>query len=142
MGGTKASLDSAEATLGHSWDLKLLQTQSDPINDSTGEFSEYPLPKNPLGYKIDYFVPNFGVDNEVAASAASLSETEKLMEHKFNLPDPDNQKPGYDTDYFVPNFGADHDIANIKDAITQTESKLDYKWTPTQDDNGAWIVPQ
>jgi hypothetical protein len=146
IAGTQSSIASAESTLGHSWDIKLpeslVQLRSDPINDSTGDFSEYPLPKSPLGYKIDYFVPNFGVDPEVSNVAASLSETEKLMGQKFNLPDEDSQKPSYKTGYFVPNFGEDHDIANIKEATSAAEEKVDHKWNPKQDDEGAWIVPQ
>lgn len=91
---------------------------------------------------MNYFVPNFGLDSEIASVHSSLSETEKLMGQEFHLPDPDNQKPGYKTDYFVPNFGADHDIVDAKESITSTETKLDYKWTPTKDENDVWTVPQ
>jgi hypothetical protein len=86
--GTQSSIASAESSLGHSWtpDFNLVQTTNDPITDSTGEFSQYPLPKSPLGYKINYVVPNFGVDPEVTNVASSIAETEKLLNAKFDLP--------------------------------------------------------
>lgn len=141
--GTQSSIANAESSLGHTWtpDFNLLQTRNDPIGSSIG-ITQYPLPKSKLGYDVDYFVPNFGVDSEIANVASSLAETEKFMGEKFNLPDPDTQKPGYPTGYTVPNFGADSDIVNVKDAISQSEDKLSYKWSPTQDDNGVWEVPQ
>lgn len=141
--GTQSSIASAESSLGHTWtpDFNFLQTRNDPIGSSIG-ITQYPLPKDKLGYDIDYFVPNFGVDPEVSNVASSIAETEKLMGQKFNLPDEDSQKLPYKVNYSVPNFGADHDIVNIKNAISQTEAKLDHKWTPTQDENGVWEVPQ
>ena len=141
--GTQSSIASAESTLGHSWtpDFNLLQTRNDPIGSSVG-ITQYPLPISKLGYDIDYVVPNFGVDPEVSNVASSIAETEKFMGQKFNLPDEDSQKLPYKVGYTVPNFGADHDILNVKDAISNAQDKLSYTWTPTQDDNGAWIVPQ
>jgi len=141
--GTQSSIASAESALGHTWtpDFNLIQTQNDPIGSSIG-ITQYPLPKDKLGYDIDYFVPNFGVDPEVSNVAASIAETEKLMGKTFDLPSEESQKPAYKTGYTVPNFGTDHDILNVKDAISKTEAKLDYKWTPTKDENGVYEVPQ
>merc|ERR1719263_968828 len=73
---------------------------------------------------MDYFVPNFGVDPEITNAQASLSETEKLMEQKFNLPDPDTQKPGYPVNYSVPNFGPDHDIRTSKKPLLLLKRSL------------------
>lgn len=88
--GTQSSIANAEASLGHSWtgNDMLIQTKSDPIGSSIG-ITEYPLPKTPLGYAVDYTVPNFGVDPEVSNVQKSLAETEKLMGQEFHLPDPD-----------------------------------------------------
>jgi hypothetical protein len=56
---------------------------NDPIGSSIG-FTEYPLPKykDPLApAKIDYFVPNFGPDKEVAGVMNSLSIAEEQLKH-------------------------------------------------------------
>merc|ERR1712146_31878 len=122
-------------------DFNLIQTKNDPIGSSIG-ITQYPLPKTPLGYDVDYVVPNFGVDPEILNVQKSLAETEKTMGQEFHLPDPDTQKVGYPTGYTVPNFGADHDIVGTQNSIATTEEKLNYKWTPVKDTDGAWVVPQ
>jgi len=40
----------------------------------------------------------------------------------------------------VPNFGLDKDVVDTQAHIAAQEAKHG-KWTPTQDDNGVWIVP-
>jgi len=50
--------------------------KSDPICDSSG-CNQYLHPKPaPLGYPIDYFVPNFGQDHEIVGSFDSLNTAE------------------------------------------------------------------
>ena len=69
--------------LGHTWvieDVQLenddnaaVQTEatSDPICSSAG-CTQYQHKKTPLGYPVDYFVPNFGPDPENAATMNSM----------------------------------------------------------------------
>jgi hypothetical protein len=52
-----------------------LDTSSDPICNSSG-CTQYKHKKKDLGYKIDYFVPNFGGDSEINESKASLKLAE------------------------------------------------------------------
>jgi hypothetical protein len=40
----------------------------------------------PAPPKRDYFVPNFGVDNEIVANANSLAISEAALNHKLVIP--------------------------------------------------------
>ena len=86
-------------------------------------------------WKVDYFVPNFGVDHDIKTTQAHIAETEKNLKHKFTAT---FKKPkGHPVDYFVPNFGLDHDILASKKHMADLEKKHG-KWTPKQDANGVW----
>jgi hypothetical protein len=66
---------------------------------------------------LNYFVPNFGKDQDIKDSLSNTGNAEKRLKHvmqaSFKAP------KGHPVDYFVPNFGVDHDILtaqkNIKD---------------------------
>lgn len=55
---------------------------SDPIGSSIG-ITQYPLPKGQAAPPLDYFVPNFGPDKEVAATMDSIKIAEDQLEHKL-----------------------------------------------------------
>jgi hypothetical protein len=56
----------------------------------------------------DYFVPNFGVDQDIIATHKNIAAAENKYKHKMHAT---FKKPkGHPVDYFVPNFGVDHDI--------------------------------
>jgi hypothetical protein len=59
---------------------------------------------------MDYKVPNFGVDHDVLATQASISQQEKRRGKKWNAVLKKDVPKGHPVDYFVPNFGVDHDI--------------------------------
>jgi hypothetical protein len=59
-------------------------------------------------YPYNYFVPNFGVDNDIAISQKHLSQAEAKIGTKLKA---SFKKPkGHPVDYKVPNFGVDSDI--------------------------------
>ena len=56
---------------------ELLQIQSDPITSSAG-LTQYLHPPAPESHPVDYFVPNFGKDQQVLDTESSLKQAEKL----------------------------------------------------------------
>lgn len=66
---TKKSLATAEKMTGHEWNL--VQLNSDPICSSAG-CTQYKHKSTPLGYDLDYFVPNFGVDQDIIDTQKSI----------------------------------------------------------------------
>lgn len=92
----------------------------------------------PDGHKVDYFVPNFGVDKEMISDANNLAEAEKNLGAWDYKP----AAVAWKLNYAVPNFGIDHDIGDTLESEKQTSAQLDHKWEPKTDDNGVWIVPQ
>jgi len=93
--------------------------------------------EKPGKHPMDYFVPNFGVDKEMAASQQHLDDLEKKY-GKWDL----KKSEKIDRDYKVPNFGMDHDIADSLASEKTTSAELGTAWEPTQDANGVWLVPQ
>ena len=65
--------------------MELVALQSDPICSSAG-CTEYGHPKPPKGHPMDYFVPNFGPDNEIAATKKSLEIAQALTNHTWVFP--------------------------------------------------------
>ena len=62
---------------------------------------------NTPDWKINYKVPNFGVDHEILVTDKNLATAEKGLNHKLTA----NFKPKpHPVDYFVPNLGVDKDI--------------------------------
>ena len=58
------------------------ESESDPICSSAG-CTQYKHKKKPLGYKINYPVPNFGVDSDIIDNHASLELAEGMKSHKL-----------------------------------------------------------
>lgn len=154
---TQGSLISSEKKLKTKWNPKkdadgayivptatvTLQTESnmnmesDPICSSAG-CTQYEHPKLET-HPMDYFVPNFGTDQEtVKDNQSSLAVAEKQLNHKLVIP----KKEEHDKDYFVPHFGVDPDILATQESEVQASKTLNHSWEPTQDKNGYWNVPQ
>lgn len=117
---TAMSLSDAETELGH----KLYQDWKKP---------------GP-GHPKDYYVPNFGVDQDIKDSQRHLKQSEEKLDHKL-YQDWKKPGPGHPKDYFVPDFGLDEDIVQTQANIADQE-KIHGPWVPKKDENGFWIVPQ
>jgi hypothetical protein len=150
---TVSSLKSTEKKLGN-WNPKkdsdgafvvptsvALQTnaelamESDPICSSAG-CTQYEHPKMD-SHPVDYFVPNFGVDQGIIDHNTSLAIAEKQLKHKLVIED----MPKIERDYPVVNYGVDKDILETQASIAKSEADLG-AWTPKQDENGYWKVPE
>ena len=87
--------------------------------------------------KVDYSIPNFGMDFDIKDSLAHTAELEKV--HGKWTP---TKKGDGDAPYTVPNFGLDKDMLDASESISATQAQLGHTWEPTQDKNGVWQVPQ
>jgi hypothetical protein len=113
-----------------------VQIGSDPICSSAG-CTQYEHPKVD-GHPMDYFVPNFGVDQNIIDHDSSLAIAEKQLNHKLVI----EEMPKIERNYPVANFGVDADILATQASIKNTETELGSTFEPKQDENGFWIVPQ
>ena len=77
-------------------------------------------------HPIDYFVPNFGVDEDVRDSLRFAEDGEMELEHRW-IPYTGKPIPGPPKDYFVPNFGVDHDIKANNENLAWSEAQLSHK---------------
>ena len=76
--------------------------------------------RNPA--KINYFVPNFGMDTDMLATKKHIKDSEKKYKHKWT---PKKKvKKTYEQIYKVANFGLDKDILDAAASIKSTEKKL------------------
>jgi hypothetical protein len=100
---TNRHMIAAEDRLGTSF----VQLRSDPITSSLGEVTQYTHPESSeKKWKMNYPVPNFGVDQEIIDHDENLRLTEKELGHTFEP----KKSGGGDPPYTVPNFGVDFDI--------------------------------
>ena len=81
---------------------------------------------------MNYFVPNFGKDeNDVLDTQSSWEIEENRLEHKWR-PTPKSAQPKpHPTNYFVPNFGVDQDIVDSISHLKAIEAN-----------NGVWHMAQ
>jgi len=100
---TLSSKPASKTALAVSADV---QMKSDPICSSAG-CTQYEHPKHET-YPMDYPVPNFGVDHDIAASQAHTDQVEKSMGYTWN-PDQDD-----DGKWIVPTEDADFKLAGTK----------------------------
>ena len=77
------------------------------------------------GYDIDYFVPNFGRDDDIGLTQDNLAESEQELNHKWVVQKPAKPHP---MNYFVPNFGNDQDNLDTNMNLAWAEDRLDHKW--------------
>ena len=75
---------------------------------------------------MDYFVPNFGEDYDIAATKKHIAAAEK--KHGVWIPQRKTKTPP-PKDYFVPNLGLDKDILDAQSSIKNTEKNLG-GWNP------------
>ena len=121
---TAKHLAEAEDRLGYT----MIQIRSDPITDSTGEYTQYTHPEGQnKKWKMNYAVPNFGVDHEVLSDKENVASVEKSLGHEFV---PKETAEGHKMNYAVPNFGPDRDIAGTQSSISSAESSLGHTWVP------------
>ena len=84
-------------------------------------------PTPPKGHPIDYFVPNFGIDNDIKATDKHIADSEKKLKHVWTPVKNGDPNP---TDYFVPNLGLDKDIIDAGASIQSSQATLNHVWTP------------
>jgi hypothetical protein len=104
--------------------------ESDPICSSAG-CTQYKHKKKPLGYKINYPVPNFGVDTDIIDNHASLELAESMKSHKLEMGTEASKakwhNPAKDVDYnFAPKL--DGDIITTHKNLADTETNLGHHW--------------
>jgi hypothetical protein len=101
------------------------ELESDPICNSAG-CTQYKHKRKERGYKIDYFVPNFGEDRDISDSKKSLKTAEAIVGEKFDFPNAKWKKGKVVTyDY---NMAVDHDIIDTINNLQQAEKDLNHKW--------------
>jgi len=132
---TNKNLADTEMNLGHHWALAVqldsdVDQGSDPICSSAG-CTQYKHKKKPLGYKINYPVPNFGVDTDIIDNHASLELAEGMKSHKLALGTEASKarwhNPAKDVDYnFAPKL--DGDIITTNKNLADTETNLGHHW--------------
>ena len=80
-------------------------------------------------WDVNYFVPNFGQDEDIEDSLRHTEAAEEKLSHKlqasFKTP------KGHPVDYYVPNFGEDHDITVAKKNLAETEKDLKTTFSAT-----------
>ena len=101
-----------------------LDTESDPICNSAG----CQEPKKKKSHPVDYFVPNFGKDHEIAANDGSLAWAEKYLKHHW-IP-AEKPKPEDPIMYAGKDTPLDGDMVASLKHLEQMEKK-----------HGAWNLP-
>lgn len=119
----------AEKITGHEWNL--VQLESDPICSSAG-CTQYKHKSTPLGYDLDYFVPNFGLDKDMIDTSRSIVNAELTHQHKIIMGTKESRAKyknmAKEVDYnFAPELDVDmkDSQANLKNA----EKTLGATWT-------------
>ena len=85
--------------------------------------------EKPKGHPVDYFVPNFGPDYDIALTKDNIAQTEADLKHVWT-PNLTKVKPP-PRNYKVPNFGMDQDIKDTQSNLAKTEKKMKKKWVLT-----------
>merc|ERR1719213_639769 len=129
---TASNLANAEKDLGHNWNLLQLnsEVESDPICSSAG-CTQYAHKKTPLGYPLDYAVPDHGRDPDVVGTKNSLSIAEAMHAHKLEMGTPQSKAKYHNVAKDVPynfNPALDEHIIHSQENLANTESSLGHKW--------------
>jgi len=136
MISTLKNLDDSQKKLNHKWvidDLQLssdIKVDSDPICSSSG-CDQYKHKKKERGYKINYPVPNFGVDTDILANHASLELAEGMKQHKLEMGTEASKEKWHnvakDVDYnFAPKL--DGDVITTNKNLADSEKNLNHHW--------------
>ena len=103
-------------------------TESDPVCHSGG-CTQYlhPKPDKSNLYPMNYYVPNFGRDEDVTNTWTSLGAAEGIRNHRWRYNPDDKKKPEDPIQYdFQPDL--DDDIVDTQSNMGAAEKKLG-KWT-------------
>ena len=84
------------------------------MNTGTDNFDNHPE---------NYFVPNFGVDEDILTTQKHIKLAEQENKYKFN-PNKINPKDNHPINYAVPDFGVDTDILDSQKNLYDTEIDL------------------
>lgn len=107
-----------------------MNTASDPICSSAG-CTQFRHKGTPLGYDINYGVPNFGADTDMTDTKVSLSLAEQQLDHKWTFNTAESKKkwhnPAKDVMYnFKPKYDGEID-SSLKNLVDSQE-KLNHIW--------------
>ena len=75
----------------------------------------------------NYFVPNFGPDEDMINVNTSINNSEKRLNHKFTADFKDDENKLNPRGYFVPQFGLDTDIVSSLSNL-RLEENIHGKW--------------
>lgn len=88
-----------------------------------------PTPKK--GHKVDYFVPNFGLDEDVITTKTNIKnldvkfpsfvQLDESVEREPLLSWAPSDKKGFKKNYFVPNFGEDENVVSTQQNVNAAE---------------------
>jgi len=86
-------------------------------------------PNDHKGFKKNYFIPNFGEDENVVSTQQNVNAAEVSTGHTWNW-----AKAGKPNkmDYFVPNFGLDNEVVATKQSASEAEVSRNHKWIPAE----------
>lgn len=103
-----------------------MESESDPICSSAG-CSQYKHKKTPLGYPINYSVPNHGPDPDMVATKKSIEIGEASHSHKLVMGTPESKAKWHnvakDTDYNF-NPALDEDVVHTQKHLGDSETRL------------------
>lgn len=127
-----------QVTLPDEEPVTLVMLQSDPICNSAG-CTQYLHKKTPLGYVQDYFVPNFGPDPDMEATASNIALGEAAHAHKLIMGTPASRAKWHnvakDTLYnYDPDL--DEDMRYTASHLDNSEMNLGHKWVI--EDEAEW----
>ena len=75
-------------------------------------------------YKVDYFVPNWGQDEDVKSALSFAQQAETELGTTWT---PKEKADPPKRNYFVPNFGIDNEIASNFNSLAVAEKQLSHK---------------
>ena len=101
------------------------QVESDPICSSAG-CVQYLHKRKDLGYDINYFVPNFGADQDINDTKVSLAAAEKIQGKMLDFPN-DKWKKRKIIQYPVDE-PYDEDVISTAKNLADAEKQLGHKW--------------
>ncbi len=90
----------------------------------------------------DYFVPDFGADEDVKNVAAAISGSEAALGKTMTASFKATSASVNPRNYVVPDFGVDQDIINVTTSINNTEKKLNKTFTADFGAQSAAVNPR
>ena len=107
-----------------------IKVESDPICSSAG-CTQYKQKATPLGYDLDYFVPNFGPDPDMVGTAKAVSIAEAMHNHKLIMGTPQSRnkyKNLAKETLYDDKPDLDKDIIDSNTHLAAAESRLGHNW--------------